>query len=85
MRVFNSYIAVLVLIFTIITVALAAFGLDKLDVYFTAYALALLGLTVLYVYFSPRARRGLNMVGLAAFAGFLVVVALRVIEWLFGK
>ena len=85
MRVFNTYIVALVLIFTTITVVLAAYGLDRLDGYFIAYTLGLLGLTVLYVYFNPRARRGLNMVGSAAFAGFLVVVALRVIEWLFGR
>lgn len=84
MRVYNSFITALALAFAAITAVLAAYGVDKLDVYFTIYTIALLVLTTLYVTFSPKARRALSRVGLTAFAGFMVVVALKVVEILSG-
>jgi peptidoglycan/LPS O-acetylase OafA/YrhL len=80
MRVYNSFIVTLALAFGLITVVLAAYGADKLDLYYALYTITLLILTVLYIYFSPKARRALNLVGVVAFAGFLVVVALKVME-----
>ena len=85
MRVYNSFIATLALAFAAITAVLSAYGVDKLDTYFIIYTIALLVLTTLYVTFSPRARRALTTVGLAAFAGFMVIVALKVAEILWGR
>lgn len=84
MRVYNSFIAALALVFAAITAMLAAYQVDRLDGYFVAYTIALLVLTMLYMTFSPRARRALSLVGLVAFAGFMVVVALKVGEILWG-
>ena len=64
---------------------LAAYGVDRLDVYFVTYTIALLVLTALYVTFSPKASRALNMVGFLALAGFMVIVALKVVEILSGR
>ena len=80
MRIYNSYIIFLALLLTLTTVILAAFGQDNLDVYFTIYVIEALTLTELYVYFSPRARKGLTMVGGILFAGFLIIVGLEVAE-----
>ncbi len=85
MRVNNSVIAALALAFAAITVIMAAYGVDKLDSYFAVYTIALLVMTTLYVTFSPRARRSLSLVGMVAFGGFLVVVALKVVEMLSGR
>lgn len=54
--------------------------MDKLDTYFIMYTIALLTLTMLYTSLSPAARRALGQIGLAAFAGFMVLVALKVME-----
>ncbi len=85
MKLYNSFIAVLAAVFSGITVIMAAFGVEQLDAYFTAYTLALLILTTLYVSFSPRARRALSTVGLVAFAGFMVIVAIEIVEILSGR
>ena len=80
MRAYNSFIALLALAFTAITVFLAAYDVDKLDAYFSAYTVALLLLVSLYIYFSPKARRALGAVSLLAFAGFGVIVLIKVVE-----
>jgi hypothetical protein len=80
MRAYNSFIAILALAFTSITVLLAAYDVDKLDEYFSAYTVALLVLVSLYIYFSPKARRALGAVSLLAFAGFMVIVLVKVVE-----
>lgn len=72
------------LAFAAITAVMAAYSVDKLDAYFAVYTIALLVLTTLYMTFSPKARQVLSRVGLAAFAGFMVVVALKVVEILRG-
>lgn len=85
MKLYNSFIVVLALAFTAITVVLAAAGVDKLDTYFSLYTLALLAMAMLYAYFSPKARRSLTMVGLVAFAGFMVIVLLKAGEALSSR
>ena len=85
MRVYNSFIATLALAFALITAVMAAYEVNTLDSYFTVYTIALLVTTALYVTFSPRARRALSLVGMVAFGGFLVVVALKVVEILSGR
>ena len=80
MRVYNSFITALALSFTLITVIMAAYNVEPLDAYFAVYTIALLVLTSLYMFFSPRARRALNQIGIGAFGGFMVVVAIKVVE-----
>ena len=85
MRVYNSFISALALVFAGITAGLAAYQVDTLEEYVTGYTLALLVLSVLYATFSPRARRALTLVGVVAFSGFMVVVVLKVVEILSGR
>ena len=85
MRVYNSFITTLALAFAGITAGLAAYHVNSLEGYFTGYTIALLVLTMLYATFSPRARRALTLVGLVAFSGFMVVVALKMVEILSGR
>ena len=85
MRVYNSFITALTLAFAGITAGLAAYQVDSLEGYVTGYTLGLLVLTTLYATFSLRARRALTLVGLVAFGGFMVVVALKVVEILSGR
>ena len=80
MRIYNSFIAALALSFALITVIMAAYHVESLDAYFAVYTIVLLVLTSLYMFFSPRARRALNQIGIGAFGGFMVVVAIKVVE-----
>ena len=84
MRVYNRYILSLALLFTAINGIMAALGQTSIDFYFTVLLIASLVVTLLYVYFSPRVRRALSSIAMAFFAGFLVIVALRVIDILYG-
>jgi uncharacterized membrane protein YgdD (TMEM256/DUF423 family) len=80
LRIYNKYIISLVLAFSAINSTLAAAGQEKLDIYFTVNIIAYLVISLLYVYFNPRARRLLSTIGIVLFGGFLVIVALKVIE-----
>ena len=82
MRVYNSFIAILGLVFALITVVLAALQVATLDIYVTAYTITLLVQSALYLYFSPRARRALGLVSLVGAAGFMTVMALKAFELL---
>ncbi len=85
MRVYNRFIVTLALTFLLETVIMAAYRVEALDAYFAVYTISLLVLTALYMVLSPRARRELNRVGIGAFGGFMVVVAVKVIEILTGR
>ncbi len=84
MRIYNLYVLTLVLVLSLINIILALFGQEELEVYFTVNIIAYLVVSLLYVYLNPRARRILNTMGGVLFSGFLVIVALKVIEIL-GK
>ncbi|MBI2854964.1 MAG: hypothetical protein HYX87_08630 [Chloroflexi bacterium] len=85
MRIYNTFIVAAALVFSAITVVMAAYHVADLDSYYIAYTIALLVLALLFVSFSPRGRRALSLVSLAAFGGFIIVVALKVAGVLFGK
>lgn len=80
MRIYNNYIISLAVITCLLNVLLAFFGLDNLEIYFIANLIAYLVITLLYVYLNPRARKALGSVSAVAFTGFLVIVAIRVLE-----
>lgn len=80
MILYNRYLLTLAAVFTLSTTILAAYGQNKLDAYFTLYVIEYLVTTLLFVYLAPRARRLLDGVGYLLFAGFLIIVALKVIE-----
>jgi len=79
-KIYNSYILIVAILFLLTTVILVATGQNSLDIYFIAYLIEALIVTELYVYFNAKARRGLNFVSAILFGGFLFIVALQVIE-----
>ena len=85
MRIYNKYIVSLVLASGLINISLAFLGQNDLEIYFIVNVLAYLVITLLYVYLNPRARRALNTVGVVLFAGFVVIISLKVIEILSGR
>ncbi len=84
MRIYNKYVVSLAVVTCLINTILAFIGEQDITVYFTVNVIAYLVITLLYVYFNPRARRALNTVGIVFFAGFLVIVTLKVVEILSG-
>ncbi len=85
MRIYNKYVVSLVLTSCLINTLLAFFNQNDLEIYFTINIIAYLVVTLLYVYLNPRARRALNPVGAVLFAGFMVIVALKAMEYLSGR
>jgi len=80
LRIYNKYVVSLVLAFSLINTLLAFFGQNDLGIYFTLDIITYLVITLLYVYLNPRARRALNTVTIVLFAGFIVIVAIRIME-----
>jgi hypothetical protein len=78
LRIFNKLIVTLALAFGIINLALAFAGQKDIEIYFVANAVVYLIITLLYTYFNPRARGALNAMSAVIFAGFIVVVAIKV-------
>lgn len=85
MRVYNSYIFSLVLATSIINTFLAFLGQKDIQVYFVINIITYLVITLLFVYLNPRARKALNAIGAVLFAGFMVIVSLKVIDILVKK
>ena len=85
MRIFNKYIISLATTSCLINIILAFSGQNNLEVYFVVNILAYLIITLLYVYLNPRARKALNTIGIVLFAGFMVIVSLKVIEIISGR
>ena len=80
LRIFNRLIISLVIAFGVLTTGMAFLGQKDISVYFIVDAIAFLVITLLYTYLNPRARGALNAVSGVVFAGFLVIVVLKVIE-----
>ena len=80
MKVYNNYILTVAVLLLLTTIILIGLGQNALDVYYTIYILEALIVTELYVYLNAKVRRGLNLVSIILFGGFLVIVSLRVIE-----
>ena len=85
MRIYNKYIVSLALASGLINTSLAFLGQNDLGIYFIINVLAYLVITLLYAYLNPRARRALNTVSVVLFAGFMVIVSLKVMEILSGR
>ena len=80
MRIYNRYIISLVATSAVINTMLAALGQDDLGVYFTVNLIAYLVIGLLYVHFNPRAKGLLTSTWVVLFGGFMVIVAIKVME-----
>jgi len=85
LRIFNKYIISLVLASCFINALLAFYEQNDLVVYFVINVLAYLAITLLYASLNPRARRVLNTIGIVFFGGFMVTVAIKVVEILSSR
>lgn len=85
MRIYNRYVISLALASALINILLAFLGQNDLMLYFAINIINYLVITLLYVYLNPRARGALNTAGAVFFAGFMVVVVLKVMAMLSGK
>ena len=83
MRIYNRYIISLAFLFILTTVTLSVSD-QSLDVYFSVYLVECLAVTLLFSHINPRARRGLNRIGYVLFVGFLILVAVKVVEVISG-
>ena len=84
MSIYDRFILILVLSICLTNVTLASGGLNDPRIYLVANVMVYLGVTSFSVRFRPGARKVLSLISLLLFTGFLVVVALRVIEILAG-
>jgi hypothetical protein len=80
LRTYNRLIVSLVIVFGLVNALLAFFGQNDIAIYFIVNAIAYLIITLVYVYLNPRGRTALNSLSAVIFAGFLVIVAMKVIE-----
>jgi hypothetical protein len=80
MKIYNRYILTVALLLLLTTVVLIAAGQNSLDVYYTIYVIEALIITELYVYFNGKARRGLNLVSMLLFGGFIIVLCFQVVR-----
>ena len=85
MRVYNKYVVSLILASGAVNTLLAFFGQRDLGMYFIINAITYLAITLLYAYLNPRARMALNTIGVVLFAGFLVIVSLKVLAIISGR
>jgi uncharacterized membrane protein YgdD (TMEM256/DUF423 family) len=85
LRTYNNYIVSLILASGAVNILLASLDQKDLGTYFIINALAYLVITLLYAYLNPRARKALNTIGAVLFAGFLLIVSLKVIEIVSGR
>ncbi len=80
MKIFNNYILSVALSLLLTAIILIAIGQNSLDVYYTVYIIEALVITELFVHFNVRARRGLTLVSIILFAGFVITLGFQVIK-----
>lgn len=80
MRIYNTYILIVATLLLVTTVILIALEQNDLGVYFTLFTIEALVVTELYVHLSTKARRGLNLVAIMLFGGFLGIVGLEAVR-----
>jgi hypothetical protein len=85
LRIYNRYVLWLLLVASSINILLAILNNKDLVNYFIIHVIAYLVITLLFTYLNPRARRALNTISGALFAGFMIVVILKVMDILSGR
>ncbi len=80
MKIYNRYILTVALLLLLTTIVLVALGQESLDLYYTAYIIEALVTTELYVHFNAKARRGLTLVSVVLFFGFMAIMGSLVIR-----
>ncbi len=84
MTLYNRYILIMALTFSITVLALAISAVADIGLCITIYVIESLILTELFIYLNPRAKSNLSRVNILLFALFLMLVVVKVIEILLG-
>ena len=84
MKLYNKYILIMALVFSVTSVIFAIANVSNLGLCLTIYVIESLILTELFIYLNPKARRNLNRVNVVLFGLFLTLVAVEVVEILTG-
>lgn len=84
MRVFERYLTSLTFAYALTTVILSAYGESRLDLYICLYILEYFVLTLLHSPLNPKSQKLIDITGLVLFAIFAFIVAVKVIEILYG-
>jgi len=82
--IYNRYILIMALIFSVTSVIFAIADVSDLVLCLTIYVIESLVLTELFIYLNPKARRNLNRINGVLFGLFLVLVAVEVAGILLG-
>ena len=84
MTLYNRYILILALTFSITALILAISAATDLGLCITIYIIESLILTEIFIYLNPRAKSNLGKVNIVLFVLFLVLVTAKVLEILLG-
>ncbi len=84
MKIYNRFLFVLALSFLLTTVILAAYGENRLDLYYSLYLIEGLVVTELFIYLHPKAKGNLSKILWILFSGFILIVVRKVLEILGG-
>ena len=82
MKIYNIYILAVATLLMLTTVILVALGQDSLSTYYSAYIIEALVVTELFVHLNAKARRGLSLVSVVFFVGFLAIMLQQVVTML---
>ena len=80
MRLYNRYFLTVAILLLLTAVILIATGQKALDVYYTIFVIEALVITELFVYFNNKARRGLALVSIVLFGGFMIAFSVQVLN-----
>jgi hypothetical protein len=83
LRIYNNFILTLAVVSAIVNSFLAFLNNTDIFTYFMVNTIVYLVITLLYVQFNPRARMALNSITVMLFGGFILVVALKLVEIVF--
>jgi hypothetical protein len=85
LKIYNNFILTLAIASAIVNSVLAILNDRDIISYFIVNTIVFLIVTLLYVQFNPRARMALNSITFMLSGGFILVVAIKVVEVISGK
>ena len=81
MRIYHHYLMTLAFLFCGTTVVLAVGNKQELDLYFAVFFIEFLVTTLFFPYMDRRARHLLSLMGYIMFSGFLIIIAIKIIQF----
>lgn len=84
MRISERYVILLTLAYMLTTATLSAYSEKRLDLYVSLYIVEYFILTLLHSPLNPKAKKIIDITGYALFTVFIIIVAMKVIEILYG-